>query len=216
MKRFAAILAAFSVSAFSSPFHVGADAGLGVTHPLIGSDFDGVDGSVGLGASIGPVAEYTITPLIGVQGGISYAYQSWSIKSSTTGNKADYSQSNLEFSLGPTLHVNKISAGLGYRWSMPLGGSIELTQDGSTASYDIQWAGSTPSDTKYDAMSTHNLYFQGGYEVIPHLTVGLDIDIGLTGLQPKVTDAGNIDGADSRSKNFVTNRYALNFRYDFL
>lgn len=225
MKRLTTILAALSMAAVAGPLKVGANVDLGLSHPLVGSDLKGVDGSVGFGASIGPVVEYAVTPLVGVQAGVSYAFQTWSVKSTeydydpTTGDEtsskvtSDFTQHNLEFSIGPNFHINdKINAGLGYRWTMPLAGTVD--QGGESS--DIQWAGDKSSDSKVDLMSTHSIYLQGGYEVIPHLTVGLDVVIGLTGWDPKINDDGKIDGAESSSKNISSNRYALNVRYDFL
>jgi len=225
MKRTLMILSALSMAAVAGPFKLGANVDLGAVQPFVGSDAYGsgvsTDGSIGFGASIGPVAEYAITPMFGVLGGVSYAYQSWSSKGSVSGSgytiaeKDAFSQSNLELSVGPTFHLNKISVGLGYRWSVPLAGSVKMTVDESVGTdsysesktYDIKWAGDSPDTSKADLLSTHNIYVNAGYEVIPHLTVGLGINIGLTGLSPKKNDAGTkYDGAASSSKNVSPNR----------
>jgi hypothetical protein len=231
------------MAAVAGPFKVGAEANLGLAQPLVGSDLgseDGISsnptGSSGLGFSIGPVAEYAITPMFGLKGGIAYAWSDLTVKESASETtemgsysateNAELKMSSLEFSIGPTIRINdKFSAGIGYRWSMPIGGTGTTSESFNDNGYvtnmsqtqDVDWAGSTPDTSKADILSTHSIYIQAGYEVIPHLTVGLDVTIGLTGLEPKTNAAGtSYDGAYPRSSNIVQNRYALNVRYDFL
>lgn len=46
----------------------------------------------------------------------------------TASGKVDVKMNSLEFSIGPTIHINvKFSAGFGYRWPMPLGGTTKET-----------------------------------------------------------------------------------------
>lgn len=236
-------IAATSIAAVAGPFKVSAEANLGLAQPLVGSNFDSQNdatihpsGTSGLGFSIGPVVEYAITPTFGIKGGIAYAWQNWTVKENGyqilaydtlfASDKVDIKMSTLEFSIGPTIRINeKFSAGIGYRWSIPLGGTASesgnATKSGKSYSISesqgIKWAGSSPDTSRADMLSSHSIYLQAGYEVMPHLTVGLDVTIGLTGLIPKLNaDNTSYDGAYSRSSNIVLNRYALNVRYDFL
>lgn len=240
MKRLSLTLAALSMAAVAGPLKVGADLSLGMVSPTVGKNFKNTTAEGGLGLAIGVVADYSFAEKIGASCGLAFARQSWSLKhsssyagesfSSSSNGTTDVTQNNLELSLGPVFRpMEKLSFGAGYRWSMPLGGSMELNStntvkfgaESKTTSYsdkeDIKWAGSTPDTAKVDVMSTHNLYVKAGYEVIPHLTVGLDVGIGLTGLIPQYNDDyTKYDGDAPRASNYITNRYALNVRYDFL
>lgn len=240
MKRLSLTLAALSMAAVAGPLKVGADLSLGMVSPTIGKNYKTTTAESGMGVALGAVADYYFMDKVGASCGLAYAYQSWSLKSnysysfgtssySSTGT-SDIAQSNLEVSMGPVFRpIEKLAFGAGYRWSMPLGGSYESktteNDDGDittdSESGDIAWAGDKPSTDKkvVDVMSTHNIYLKAGYEVIPHLTVGLDVGIGLTGMLPKRDYTGTtvkFDGDAPRASNYVTSRYALNVRYDFL
>lgn len=238
MIRTLIFLSALAMAAVAAPFKLGGQGGLGLTQPVMGSEFSNSTSSVGLGMSAGLVAEYDVVPALGLQGGVSYALQTWGRKvhsshtSGTTAIQMDsteaITQMNLEFSIGPTFHWGRLSASVGYRWSLPVTGNVDdtvrlsidtlLAWNGSVDK-NIQWAGKHPDTTShlFDAMSTHNIYVQCGFEVLPHLTVGLDITMGLTGfLTLSSADGSRNVGDRPRSRNILTNRYILNARYDFL
>jgi hypothetical protein len=237
MKSSMFLIAATAAASFAAPAHFSIEAKGGYNFLYLGDDLGtglaagSPEAKASFGIAIGPMMTYALTEQFLLGGGATFQYDKNRYDNSYDlgvlgSNKEEHTidQLSLGLQFAPLFRVSeRLSVKLGYEWDMPIGGTSENKRTTTvltipttaTDKADIVWAPAKQSDLGTNdapTLSTHNVVFGFGYQMLPGMEFTLQSKIALTGSVPLYKANGDLDGAASRQSNMMVNQVALGVR----